>query len=116
VFVRNPNLKGAIAEIEIAAAAVRLGVPVFKPVSEHGRYDLVFEIGGKLWRVQCKWGSLAGDGRVVIVATATSWCTPNGYVRSTYTEDEIDLLAVYCAGLDRSYLLPVSLVAGKHVG
>ncbi len=94
---------------------MRLGVPVFKPVSEHGRYDLVFEIGGQLWRVQCKWGSLARDGSVVIVATATSWYSPNGYVRSTYTEDEIDLLAVYCAALDRSYLLPVSLVAGKQV-
>ena len=31
------NRKGAIAEAEIYAAAVRLGVPVLMPMSEHGR-------------------------------------------------------------------------------
>ena len=49
----NSNAKGGIAELEIAAAAVRLGVPVLKPLTEHGRYDLAFEIGHQLLRVQC---------------------------------------------------------------
>jgi hypothetical protein len=44
MFVLMPNDKGPIAELEIAAAAVRLGVSVFKPLSEHLRADLVFEI------------------------------------------------------------------------
>jgi hypothetical protein len=33
----TPNDKGPIAELEIAAAAVRLGVTVFKPLTEHAR-------------------------------------------------------------------------------
>ena len=49
----SSNAKGGIAEIEIAAAAVRLGVAVLKPLTEHGRYDLAFEIGPRLLRVQC---------------------------------------------------------------
>src|ERR1700722_10432429 len=42
------NDKGNVAELEIATAAVRFGVPVFKPLTEHTRSDLVLEIGGRL--------------------------------------------------------------------
>ena len=108
----NPNVKGAVAEQAIVLAAVRLGVPVLKPVSEHGRCDLGLEIDGRLWRVQCKWGRLSEDGGVVVVPIRTNRCTPSGYVQSTYTEREIDLIGVYCGDLDRCYLLPISLVAG----
>ena len=115
MFVRTSNEKGAIAEAEIAAAAVRLGIPVLRPITEHARYDLAFEIGDKLHRVQCKWGSLRGDSDVVSVHTGTCRHTPNGgYVRTTYDVGEIDQLAVYCGDLDRCYLLPVQLVAGKQ--
>ena len=110
----NSNDKGPIAELEIATAAVRLGVPVYKPLNEHARADLVFEIGERLWRVQCKWGRVGVDGGAVLVRVGGSRCVPGGYVRSTYTEREIDLLAVYCGELDRSFLLPVRLVAGKQ--
>jgi prevent-host-death family protein len=37
-----------------------------------------------------------------------------GYVRSSYSEHEIDLVAVYCHALDRCYLLPIALVAGRR--
>jgi prevent-host-death family protein len=35
-------------------------------------------------------------------------------VRTYYSEDEIDLVAVYCGDLDRCYLLPSALVAGRR--
>jgi hypothetical protein len=47
--------KGAIAEAAITAAAIRLGVGVYRPLFEGGRYDLIFEVGETLLRVQCKW-------------------------------------------------------------
>jgi hypothetical protein len=57
------NTKGAVAELEIAAAAVKLGIPVFRPLSEHSRADLVLGIGGMLRRVQCKWGEAQQNAR-----------------------------------------------------
>ena len=36
------NQKGAIAETAITAEAVRLGIEVYRPVAEHGRYDMIF--------------------------------------------------------------------------
>ena len=54
----NSNIKGAVAEQAIVLAAMTLGIPVLRPVSDHGRTDLGLEIGGDLWRVQVKWGRL----------------------------------------------------------
>jgi prevent-host-death family protein len=65
--------------------------------------------------VQCKWGRYEDDGSIIRVNLAGSWLSPTaGYVRTSYTENEIDLVAIYCHELDRSYLLPISLVAGRR--
>jgi prevent-host-death family protein len=74
--------------MKIATAAVEAGIPVLPPMQKHGRDDLAFELTGRR-------------------------CTPGGYVRSSYAEDEIDLLAAYCGELDRCYLLPRELVVGR---
>jgi prevent-host-death family protein len=112
--VWDTNRKGAIAEAEIEAAAVRHGIPVLKPVAEHGRYDIGFEIGPRLLRVQCKWGALDDASAVIKVNLQSTWLSAQGYVRTTYREDEIDLVGVYCDGTDRCYLLPSKLVAGRR--
>jgi prevent-host-death family protein len=112
--VLSSDWKGAIAEAKIAAAAIELGVPVLRPLVEHARYDLAFEIGARILRVQCKWGGLDADRALIKVRIGGSWLSPTaGYVRSTYGVDEIDLVAIYCRELDRCYLLPVELVAGR---
>jgi prevent-host-death family protein len=38
----------------------------------------------------------------------------HGAVRTTYSEQEIDLFAVYCGELDRSFLLPPEVFADRH--
>ena len=40
--------------------------------------------------------------------------TPRGYVRSTYSSDEVDAIAVYCQELKGCYWLPIDLVAGRR--
>jgi hypothetical protein len=106
----TPSQKGAAAEAEIAAAAIRLRLQVLRPVGEGGRYDLAIDIGEKLLRVQCKWASRRGY--VLTVHCVTSRCTPHGYRRTTYTADEIDAIAAYAPDTDRCYLIPVDEVEG----
>ena len=110
----STNQKGAIAETKIAAEATALGVSVMRPIVEHGRYDLVFEIGDQLLRVQCKWAALDESAGVIRVNLQSCRHTPAGYVHTSYAAHEIDAVAVYCADLDRCYLLPVPLVAGRR--
>jgi hypothetical protein len=96
-FVLTTDQKGAIAESEIAAAAIKLGVGVYRPLSDGARYDLVFDVGSRLLRVQCKWAARTGD---VIVIRAT----------------EVDLIAAYCLDLDRCFLLSADRFDGRtHV-
>ncbi len=112
--MKTANDKGTVAELEIATAAAKLGVPVFRPLSEHSRADLVLEVAGRLLRVQCKWGRLSNTGDVIIVATGGSRLSTTGYIRSTYADHEVELLGIYCGGLDRCYAVPIAAVAGKH--
>jgi antitoxin (DNA-binding transcriptional repressor) of toxin-antitoxin stability system len=111
----NSNVKGAVAEQAIVLAATKLGVPVLRPVNEHGRTDLAFDFGSDMFRVQVKWGRLSPTGDVVIVSLRTARCTPRGHVFRTYTKDEVDLFAVYCGDLDRCLLLPAELLADRTV-
>ena len=103
-----------MAELAIELAATKLGIPVLRPVAEHGRYDMGFEIGPNILRVQCKWGNLQAGQDVIHVNLCSTWYGPQKSVKRTYTSDEIDLLAVYCGGNERCYLLPSELVADRR--
>ncbi len=103
--------KGSIAEAEIVAAAVRLGVGVLKPLNEGLRYDLMFDLHPRLLRVQCKWAVRRGD--VVVVNCRTCRRGRDGYVRGSYTAEEVDAIGVYCADLDTCYLVPIAQVTGR---
>jgi prevent-host-death family protein len=113
MFVDNPNQKGNVAELAIATEAARLGLSVLKPLTEHEPYDLAFDLGRRILRVQCKWANHNGD--VVHIHVGRSRSSRRGYIRRTYREHEIDALAAYCQELDRCYLLPVDMVVGKYV-
>jgi PD-(D/E)XK nuclease superfamily protein len=47
--------KGAIAEAAIALEALKLGIEVYRPIAEGGRFDMILVVDGRLLRVQCKW-------------------------------------------------------------
>ena len=102
----TPSQKGSIAESAIVAAAIKLGIPVFKPVNEGLRYDLIFELEGKFVRVQCKWIARRGDA-MVVPCISRRRCA-DGFVSRPYTSNEIDAFAAYCADIDRCYWIPLS--------
>jgi PD-(D/E)XK nuclease superfamily protein len=112
MFVFGPNEKGDIAEAEIAAAAIRAGCTVSRPLTDHPPYDLVIEVGDRLLRVQCKWAAL----RVGVIEIRLRRCSHSpvrGYIRSSYGADEIDAVAAYCDDLKESFLIPIALVGGQ---
>jgi PD-(D/E)XK endonuclease len=109
----STNQKGAIAETRITAAAVELGIEVYRPVAEGGRFDMIFAFAdASLARVQCKWAPLQ-DG-VVAVRPYSCRRSASGLVRRAYTVDEIDALAAYCPELDRCYYLEAAVVANRR--
>ncbi len=112
--IGDSNHKGNLAELAIAKGAAELGIGVYKPLTEHGRCDLVFDVAGQLIRVQCKWARPRGE--VLVIQTGSSYHSPTkGYVRSTYSAIEVDAIAAFCAASDTCYLLPISEIEGLSV-
>ena len=62
--------KGAIAELAIQLAAMKLGIDVYRPVAEGGRYDMILDHETGLIRVQCKWASRRDE--VLVVSCVSS--------------------------------------------
>jgi prevent-host-death family protein len=107
----NPNHKGNVAELAIAKEAARLGLSVSMPMTEHEPYDLIIGVGGKLLRVQCKWGRKDGD--VVIANFARNRRGPGGFIRRNYSATEIDAFGIYCDELNECFLIPIAAVEGQ---
>jgi hypothetical protein len=97
--------KGAIAETAIAHAATALGIEVYRPIAEGGRFDMIFLLGDELVRVQCKWAPRQGD--VIVVRCYSNRRAREGFRRRRYTADEIDAFAAYCPDLKSCYFLPI---------
>jgi hypothetical protein len=104
------NQRGAIAEAEIVAAALKLGIGVFSAVHDE-RYDLVFDVRPKLIRVQCKSATLSGD--VIIIRCYSCRRNAEGLLKRLYTSDEIDAVAAYCGQLDRAFFVPADRIDGR---
>jgi hypothetical protein len=103
--VLTTDQKGAIAELAIARAAMELDIGVYRAMSDGERYDLVFDLNGRLVRVQCKWAPRHGD--VIVVRCSRARRTRDGLVHRPYMPSEVDVFAAYCAELDRCYFLPI---------
>jgi PD-(D/E)XK endonuclease len=102
--VLTTDQKGAIAEAAIALAAIELGVGVSRPLGDE-RYDLVFDLGLSLIRVQCKWAPQNGD--VIVVPCRSCRRGPDGFIRRTYSAKDIDAIAAYCPEVGQCYFLPI---------
>lgn len=108
----TPSQKGAVAEAAITAMAIQLGLVVLRPLCEGRRYDLAIDLEPELLRVQCKLARrLSG---VLLVGLATNRYTPGGYVSTSYTANEVDVIAAYSPELHRGFLIPISEAAGRR--
>jgi hypothetical protein len=105
--------KGTIAETASMHAAAKLGITVFKPITDGVRYDLIFDVDDRLLRVQVKWARLYGD--VVVIRCYSARRAREGLRNRVYTATEIDAVAAWCAELDRCVLLLPSHFAGRRV-
>jgi PD-(D/E)XK endonuclease len=109
--VLSTDQKGAIAETAIIHEATKLGIRVYKPVSDGTRYDLIFDLGDELVRVQCKWARRYGD--VIAVRCYSCRRSRDGLLRRAYTADEVDAFAAYCAAVDRCYFIRIAELRGS---
>jgi PD-(D/E)XK endonuclease len=104
----DTKLKGDIAEQAAILHALKRGWGVLRPVGDRLPYDLVFDTGAALVKIQvkCAWfdeakGNYVCDNR----RTKTN---RREMLRDTYQTSDFDFALVYLEPLDLFYVFPVS--------
>lgn len=99
------SLIGTRTEGMVLAALLKMGKDVLLPFGNCARYDLAYDEGGQLVRVQCKTGKVS-KGRVVYNTVSLQRDnSPKHY------DDQIEFFGVYCPELDEVYLVPPGYAA-----
>ena len=94
---------GNITELEVLTYITKLGYQVSIPFGDRERYDQIWDINGKLLKIQVKTSHLVDN---TIKFSCRSSHRVNGKcVNTQYTSDEIDYFATYWDG--KCYLIPV---------
>lgn len=101
--MNNPKAVGEVSEGVIAAHLLKLGYSVSIPFGNNQKYDLIWDDGETLHRVQVKTGRIT-QGCVIFATSARN--TING--KRTSYHGRADLLLVYCPDNSKVYRVPVS--------
>jgi hypothetical protein len=105
--VYSPAKLGEIGEAAFLHKAVSLGFGLTIPYGHAHRYDFIVESGRNLSRVQVKTTAYKRWG-----AYRVTTCRHLNRKAKTYTESEIDFVAIYITPEDVWYILPVREVVG----
>ena len=96
---------GNITELEVLTYITKLGDQVSIPFGDRERYDQIWDIKGKLLKIQVKTSRLSEDSSYIIFACRSNTKIQGKIKHSRYTKDEIDYFATFWNG--RCYLVPV---------
>jgi hypothetical protein len=100
--------RGDLAEMQFMTAAASRGFAVSKPYGDNEKYDLIVDVGRRMWRVQVKSsGAMHHRG----YAVRASWRTSDRQI--SYKPSQVDFLAVTIVGEGIWYVIPVRALAGR---
>ena len=86
---------GHQTELEVALLATKMGIEVSMPINPECRYDQIWDIKGKLIKVQIKTATLSESGEYIQF---------NCQAKHIYKENEVDALVTIHNGI--LYLVP----------
>lgn len=97
----NTNQVGKITELEVLSYVVRCGYSVSLPFGDKDRYDQIWDINGKLFKVQVKTSKWTDEKHTAIVFNCYTVCNGKKHL---YVDGEVDLFATMCNG--QLYVVP----------
>lgn len=98
--------KGDIAEQSAILVALKLGWGVLKPVGDRLPYDLVFDVGGRLVKVQVKYAWLDKNSLNFVVYSVRTKTNRRVMKKEEYKEGDFDFALVYIHPLELFYVMP----------
>lgn len=112
-LTEDPRIKGDLAELKVIEWCLQKGYTPLTPFggANNCRYDIAYDDGKSIKRVQVKCRSLYDD-KLQIQITKQQNGRP-GLVL-TYTENEFDKFILYCPDTDKLYDIPFNLFEGRN--
>ena len=89
--INKDNLIGELTEIEVLLCARKLGIDVSIPFGNNFRYDQIWDVNGKLYKIQIKHANMASDGSGFHVSGKSS--------TGKYDSTEIDAIVTSLNGI-----------------
>lgn len=109
----NTKQKGDLAVAQSIAKLTSKGYEILLPIGDRKSYDLVFDDGKILSRVQVKYAGKSSRGKYLAHLRITGGNQSFNYARK-YKEDDFDYLYVYTAD-SRHYLIKWDGIKARNV-
>lgn len=109
----DSKLIGNITELEVLTYITKLGYQVSIPFGDRERYDQIWDINGKLLRVQVKTSHEIDDGAAVAFSCRSSQRSKGKTKNTRYRDTEIDYFATIWQ--DKCYLVPIQETSTEKV-
>lgn len=110
----DSKFKGNITELEVLTYVTKLGYQVSVPFGDRERYDQIWDVHGKLIKVQVKTASLVCENDTAIKFSCRSSQRSKGKTKNTrYSKGEIDYFATFWNG--QCYLIPIEETSTEKV-
>jgi hypothetical protein len=110
----DSKFKGNITELEVLTYITKLGYQVSVPFGDRERYDQIWDVHGKLIKVQVKTASKVDENDTAIKFSCRSSQRSSGKTKNTrYSKDEIDYFATFWDG--QCYLVPIEETSTEKV-
>lgn len=105
----DTKLKGDIAEQAAIYQALKHGWTSLRPIGDRLPYDLVFDIGCKLVRIQVKSAWKQKKSGNYVVDNRRTKTNRRVMKRDSYCESDFEFALVYIEELDIFYIFPVTV-------
>lgn len=103
-FNMDSKFIGNITELEVLTYITKSGYQVSIPFGDRERYDQIWDINGKLLKVQVKTSHSVDNA--IKFSCRSSHRKEGKCINSKYTSDEIDYFATFWDG--KCYLVPIT--------
>ena len=110
----DSKFKGNLTELEVLTYMTRLGYQVSVPFGDRERYDQIWDVHGKLLKVQVKTASWVDESNTAIKFSCRSSQRSHSKTKNTrYQEGEIDYFATFWDG--QCYLVPLAETSNEKI-
>ena len=110
----DSKFKGNITELEVLTYMTKLGYQISIPFGDRERYDQIWDIHGKLLKVQVKTAQWVDESKSAIKFSCRSSQRSHGKIKHTrYQIGEIDYFATFWDG--QCYLVPLEETSNEKI-